>query len=774
MREPDRERGAPFVALTGLAAVAAAATVGLLGLRPPEPLPATAPPELFSAERARLHVERLAGSPRPGGTPAHTAARAYLVGQLESLGLETEVQSAHVLRSRGRGHVLGARVENVVARLAGSASDGAVLLMAHYDSRPRTPGAGDDAAGTAAALEVARAVVAGPPPRHDLIVLLTDGEELGLMGAQGFADEHRWADEVAVVVNLEARGNAGPANMFETGPGNLAPVRSLRASGRPFASSLGYEVYRRMPNDTDFTVFRRRGQPGLNFAFINGHPAYHSMLDTTERLSTRSLQHLGEQALVVVRGLAERDLPSADGGDGIFFNPLPGWLVVYPARWAPPLLGGVAALAAIALLALLRARRASLAGVLGGLGVSLLALVASALTGFVLWWAIGRFFAGLLSTPHRLPYGTPLFGAALALLTLAACTWAATRGPRLTPFDLAGGALLAWLGLAAATTFLMPGASYLFLWPGAALALALVVGAGGDADSALGPRGAAALAVAATAAVLLHAPVTALVVVALTLRLSPALALLVAIPLLSALPLARAAQPGRRAWLALAVGAAGLAIWAAAVAGARYGPDQPRTDHLFYLLDAEEGMASWWSFDDELDDWSGALLAGAQREEPPFGGFGRDRMMRAPAPPADLLAPRLEVLSDIRSGSASDRTIEARVRSPRGAPAVRIEAESSVPIRLASVAGRPVEREPAGEGDDGFDDRITIEYYGVPPEGVRFVLEVPGRWPVEALVIDQSYDLPPLDPPVPPRPSGLMPGISWRTDSTFVAKTVFF
>src|SRR5512142_650609 len=83
--------------------------------------PAAAPPGQFSAERALSHLSVIAQAPHPAGSPAQFQLRDYLVEQLTNLGLEVDVQKVF-------------DVENVVARLRGSNSSGAILLQAHYDS----------------------------------------------------------------------------------------------------------------------------------------------------------------------------------------------------------------------------------------------------------------------------------------------------------------------------------------------------------------------------------------------------------------------------------------------------------------------------------------------------------------------------------------------------------------------------------------------------------------------------------------------------------------
>ena len=256
--------GLPFVG-TLLWVMTAAVTLWLV--RPPAPLDADASPDEAAAGRALQVLERIArdedGSlspPRPPGSAANARCRERILAELRRLGLEPEVQE--IFGAYPRQGVMGT-ARNVVAvlpgdgtRRGGSGRD-AILCMAHHDSVFAGPGIGDDLAGVAAWLEVARALASGPALERDVILLFEDGEEQGLLGAELFAEHHPLSARVGAVVNLEGRGNAGPSRMFETGPRNRWAVESFAGESRaPSASSASVEVYRRMPNDTDYTVWR--------------------------------------------------------------------------------------------------------------------------------------------------------------------------------------------------------------------------------------------------------------------------------------------------------------------------------------------------------------------------------------------------------------------------------------------------------------------------------------------------------------------------------------
>src|SRR5262245_33210912 len=161
---------------------------------PPEPVPASAPPTEFSAERAFAHVREIAQRPHPTGSADNARVRDYLIGRLRALGLEPQVQEATGVGTR---YPVAGHVRNILARVPGRTPGGlAVVVMAHYDGVAGGPAAGDDAAGTAAVLETVRALRAGPPLAHDVMVVITDGEEAGLLGAAAFVREHPWAKDV--------------------------------------------------------------------------------------------------------------------------------------------------------------------------------------------------------------------------------------------------------------------------------------------------------------------------------------------------------------------------------------------------------------------------------------------------------------------------------------------------------------------------------------------------------------------------------------------------
>ncbi len=560
------------------------------GLEPPPARPESAPPGEFSAARAMRYVETLAAKPHPVGTVAHDEVLVEVVGLWKSLGFEPEVQTAVLVDEK---RTTAVTVSNVLARLKGTEAGKAVMFVAHYDSVPSSPGAADDAAGVAALLETARALKAGPAPKHDIVFLVTDAEETGLFGARAFVGQHPWAADVGLAVNFEARGSRGPSVMFETSAGNAPLVRAFAASApRPQATSFAVTIYRRMPNGTDLSVFMDAGMQGLNFAFIGEPRDYHTPGDTPAHLDARSLQHHGSSALALARHFGEAGIPQKGSSDAVYFNAPGAGLVVYSSQAA--LIAAALAILLLAAAGIAGFRRGFLAPrkVLRSGVFVLLVLVLCPVAGVLFAKIIGRAHGAWL--PAGEPGSNPSYFA--ALLFLAAVLFFVLYGL----FRRKAG----WQSLAfAATSFgailtaalgvTIPGASYITGWPsllGAAVLLGLFLFRTDRLDSA---GGTAAVALCSFVTGVIFAGLLPFLFIALGfapmgtggLGVFMALAFLGIIPAIEVL-----ARKGTAAWILLML----LAFAASTVIGAattRYSARHPKPSTMGYLLDLDRERA---------------------------------------------------------------------------------------------------------------------------------------------------------------------------------------
>jgi len=299
--------------LAALAALAVLAFFSVWTVLPPSPAPAVAPADQFSAGRAFQHVERIGSQVHVAGSPGAADVRDYIVSTLQSYGLQPQIQDAVGEDSNDGDNFAMAHVHDVVAVLPGTASTGRVFAVAHYDSVQVSYGGNDDGAGVASLLETARILTHGPRPRNDTVFVFTDAEEACLCGAEAFVSQNPLAAGGGVVLNFESRGSTGPSIMFETSRNNANLVGVYGSSvPYPVATSFAVEVYRILPNDTDFTMFRRSGRfTGLNSAYIDGSGVYHSPEDTPSYMDRGSLQQQGANALALTPGVAAQLIDDA-------------------------------------------------------------------------------------------------------------------------------------------------------------------------------------------------------------------------------------------------------------------------------------------------------------------------------------------------------------------------------------------------------------------------------------------------------------------------------
>ncbi|GAA2272772.1 M20/M25/M40 family metallo-hydrolase [Glycomyces scopariae] len=749
-----------------LAVLAALALIGIgnwaIDATPPAPVAADAPEDEFSADRAWATVEAMAAEPHPMGTPAHDAVRDHLVGELAALGFDTEVQT-ELARDSGEGDALVrfGLVDNIVATLPGTDPTGTVLLTSHYDSVPSGPGAADAASGVAAILESARALSLEGPQRNDVVVLITDGEEMGLFGAEAYARTHPAGDAPTVVFNLEARGVSGPSLMFETSTENAALIDVFAdAAPHPYGDSSAIEAYRQLPNDTDFTRFQEAGYIGLNNAFIGGASWYHTPYDDTDHLDPASLQHHGANTLGTARALAAMDLADLDTGhDQTFFGFL-GLFVHYDDTWNLPLaLLGFAAVIAAAAIA--RARAALSLPRLVIAMLTFLAPVAVSGTAAVGLWPLLQALRPGYGDQYGLLFNrTFYFLAVLAFAVAALTAWYAAVRRRLGE-AAAALAPLAWLAvLGTATAVAIPGLSFVFAVPALAAAGLVVAMLLDDRTrwARLVGYGCFALALIPAAVQLSW---TANLMEAFGLELAAVPAVLIVLFAAPALPLLTMCRfrlrlvPAAAALTALALVGAGLAF-------DRFDADHPRQAYLSYVLDADTGTAAWVSTDLDRSEWTSRYVTedGLEASGLPdaYTDAARPGTGSGPAAAADLAAPT--AVFSARTGTSAT----LQVASARGANTMWLAVYGTVDraeVVLADGTAAEVPVAPPAEAGDP----ALIWFYDVPAEG--FTLTLHGDV-ADATVFDQTHGIEDLDG-YTDRPEGLMRSRDRLSDTVTVA-----
>ena len=750
-----KSRGA--LLLAALAFVLACAALTIYRQQPPAAVGADAPATEFSSARAIEHLKVITREPHPIGSPAHAEVREYLLRTLSDMGLQPEVQEAVGVRKTSDG-ASAASVKNILARMEGTEPQGKdVLLVAHYDAVPNSYGASDDGAGVVAVLETLRALRSGPPLKNDVVALFTDGEELGMLGARAFVKGHPLFKDAGVVLNFDARGSSGPVYMFETSEHNGVLVDAVdKAAPHPFATSLLYSIYKRLPNDTDLTIFKEAGASALNFAFVGGATRYHTMMDSMRTLDERSVQHFGSYALGLTRNFGARELSTLKAGDAVFFDLFGLTLVKYPASWVLPLSGVVLLLFAGVVAYGVRRGFLTLKGVGFGFAFFLLTLVGAAGLVTLTWWGLGR-----LSTDSG-PFsnaGLNIAGfVALALAVVTALYFRVSR--RSTPYNLYAGALLCWAVLMVLTCITLPGAAYLFTWPLFFCVLAL--GASFLVASRRGaePQGTTALifTLAALPGVVLMTTLTYGVYQWLGVA-QPAVLIAFVVLLCGLLIPLRGLVTSPRGWaLPALLLVAGLGLAVAGHFVSPYSSDNPQSDYLVYSLDANNGEAMWVG-NEKSSEWSGQFFKGPDGR--PRRADGKQQAAKAPA--LELSGDELKVVGERVVDGV--RILDLNISSPRNARRINIAVQPGAEILGADINGERIQYAPGQGASKGWE----LTYAAVPASGINLSLSLRPSDQVQIRVSSYTDGLPTVPGmDVKPRPDDLIP--SSRSDVTRVTK----
>jgi hypothetical protein len=407
--------------------------LGLYATIPPAPQPANAPVTQFSAERAMADVRVIAARPHPTGSAENAELRRHLLLRMAALGMEVQSEATslpakgleRLNRWSGRSDA-AVTMTNMIGVLPGrDRSLPAVMIMSHHDTVWGSPGAADDTTGVAASLEVVRAITAKGQPERDLIVLVTDAEELGLLGAKHFFANNPLRVRVGAIINLEARGGGGRANMFQTSANNGAAMELYATHvEQPAASSLAAFIYSVLPNDTDLTPALEGDYTAYNIAFIGRSGLYHSPLITPDALDQGSVQDMGNQTLELAGALLTKDGIPAKAPDRVFFDWLGVTTIHYPVGLGWLILAGAIGAFGFAL------RRDGTKGLgTGAVRFAALVLVAGLLS-FALNWislggARGEYYDRLAAIPRL-----EVIASLACLIAFAAVigTWRASTG----------------------------------------------------------------------------------------------------------------------------------------------------------------------------------------------------------------------------------------------------------------------------------------------------------------------------------------------------------
>ncbi len=727
----------------------------------------------FSTDRALTHLKPISETPHYVGADAHEKVKNYIIKQLEALGLTVEVQEGYSISQWGN----MTKAKNILARIKGTDNSKALMLLSHYDSNPHSSyGASDAGSGVVTILEGLRAYLsAGKLPKNDIIVLISDAEELGLNGADIFVNQHRWAKDVGLVLNFEARGSGGPSYMLiETNGGNKEMIEGFMKANPdyPVANSLAYSIYKMLPNDTDLTRFREDGDiEGFNFAFIDDHYDYHTALDTYDRLDKTTLAHQGSYLMPLLHYYSNTNLNNLKSdSDNVYFNMPIFKMVSYPFSWIFPLL-------TITILAFLflvyygvKKRKLSFKQIGKGFVPLLIALFVNVLLGYLGWLLLKFIYPEYKEMLHGFTYNGHTYIWAFAFLAIGVCLWVYHKfyKPR-----NAGNLLVApicfWIIICAVVAFKLKGASFFIVPVMFSLVALFVLSRQRQPNLYL-------MALLCLPVLMIMSPFIKMFPVGLGLGLLMASTLLVTLIFsLTITVFGFFRHKNKLAYLSFLVS---FVCFIIAHSSSSFNEERPKPNSLVYTLNADDNTAFWATYDQMPDPWTEVYLSdnpsndSALRKNTLGSKYNTNFTYSRIADAKDIPHPMVEKLIDTIIDN--QRHVRLYISPQRNVNRIELFSDTTNVYFNFKINGLAVEK--SGKSNTAFGNRWKnrlFTYYIADDNYLDLEFTTPKAQKTTMEIYESSFDLighPKLN--VSKRPANMIPKPFVLNDAVIVKKTV--
>lgn len=605
----------------------------------------------FSTNKALEHIKFISKKPHYVGSKNHTDVANYLVQELEKIGLQPQIQEGTTLTEWG--NLVKSR--NIIARVNGNNPSKALLLLSHYDTAPHSfsKGASDDASGLATILEGLRAFLhENKSQKNDIIILFSDAEELGLNGAALFVTQHKWAKEVGLAINFEARGTSGPSYMLmEVNQGNAALVKGFSDANPkyPVSNSLMYSIYKMLPNDTDLTVFREKGEiQGYNFAFIDNHFNYHTQQDSYSNISPKTIEHQGSYLMPMLQYYSNADLKDLNSAeDFVYFN-IPFYFVTYPFSWILNMV--IAASIFFIFIVFIGLGKKILIGkhILNGFLNLLGTLIVTGLSGYFGWKILLSIYPNYNDILQGFTYNGHYYIAAFSFLALAfGFLFYSNSNTATSNLNQTIAPLFVWLLINFGIAFYLPGAGF-FIIPVCFCLLML-------AYFVLTQKASLFLnLIFLTPAIFIFIPFVIQFPIGLGLKMLAGSSALLVLVFALLFPVF-GAFTNKKQWAGFFF-LVTIVFLVLAQLSSDYTTRHNKPNSLLYVLDADKNQARWLTYDTNLDDWTKKYLGNNPIENPKditddlFSKYNSGITYTAKAPLKSIARPTISFVRDSVAG----------------------------------------------------------------------------------------------------------------------------
>ncbi|UJR11251.1 hypothetical protein I4U23_015433 [Adineta vaga] len=295
------------------------------------------PSNMFSEERARDYLLNLTqyGS-RVVNTYGNYAARDYLILQIQKIFSMSKRKLQLEIDRQNFTDIDSNPLQNIIIRISKSSVYSQdlwnILLSAHYDSVEFSPGSSDDGSGVVILLELLSNILNDLTidfSTHNLIIVFTDAEEMGLQGARTFKRQHVWYRNIQRFINVDSVHCNQVANLIQIQSSQLALEYSHVPKPRTNVLLQHIAVWLGIRTDYDMYILYDSKISGYNFGFFLDGYTYHTSSDDLSTIKSGVLQELGDNLLVLIRNIFLDKINDFNDDSFIYFDILGRYLMVY-------------------------------------------------------------------------------------------------------------------------------------------------------------------------------------------------------------------------------------------------------------------------------------------------------------------------------------------------------------------------------------------------------------------------------------------------------------
>ncbi|WP_089238622.1 M28 family peptidase [Belliella buryatensis] len=245
-------------------------------------------------------------------------ARAYIKERFKILGLSSQYDdyTQFFEFTNRRENKTYENAANIIGFIPGSESDKIIVIMGHYDHLGKRGeeaflGADDNASGTAAMMALA-GYFAENRPKHSMMFVALDAEEMGMQGARTLVNDFPFElEQVKVNINMDMVSRNGDNELYAVGTHHypfLKPSLERASAGKSPFLKFGHDIpgsgREDWTNASDHAQFHQKGVPFIYFG-VEDHPDYHTPRDTFENIQPEFFKGAVELILACVLALDE-------------------------------------------------------------------------------------------------------------------------------------------------------------------------------------------------------------------------------------------------------------------------------------------------------------------------------------------------------------------------------------------------------------------------------------------------------------------------------------